>query len=243
MAFSFSSPLIYALTLNFLRIWVHCGSLQRNQKKALDPITDGCKIDLLIFSICVTPWAFKYTNLCDCILTQTTMRTHQQNQWTEKRNKAKDTMCLQLQHFSNYFIALIYHRNTFSPQRVGEREPFIMMYNGKNLRHRSALLHSGSSARRLPSPSSCSCTIVRRDWIPAALGPRIRKCCPQCLKSLHFDIRVFVYHCKWSSKFSPKCSSESQPRITHTLENAFSPLRSASFSVLSLLEDAEPGTY
>lgn len=78
--------------------------------------------------------------------------------------------------------------------------------------------------------------------MPTASGPRIFKCYPQCLESLYFDIQVFVYRGKWSSKFSPKCSSESQPRITHALENAFSPLWSAALSFLSLLEDSEPGT-
>lgn len=73
-----------------------------------------------------------------------------------------------------------------------------------------------------------------------ASEPKIFKCYPQYPQCLHSNIQVFVYPGKWSSKFSPKCSSESQPRITHAPENALSPLMSASWSFLSLLEVSEP---
>jgi hypothetical protein len=41
--FNVCSPFIYAWILNFLCMWVHCCSLQRRQKRASDPVTDGCE--------------------------------------------------------------------------------------------------------------------------------------------------------------------------------------------------------
>lgn len=120
-------------------------------------------------------------------------------------------------------------------------EPSVR-HHARDLRQGSSLLHSGSCSQSLLGPLSCFSSVVQGVRCLSASKPSIVKCYPQYLKRLPSNIPVFVYSGKWSSKFSPECSSESQPRITHAPENACSPLTSTSSSFLPLFEVLEFGT-